>query len=177
MAGPWETVGDAVGDVVGGAARAVRAVAGVFDIGEPVGNDYGSSHWPGWAHDEICSMLDTTVDPGDVHEGARAWNEQREWAVDIVARLTDDLRRTVSDGWCGGSADAAIASLEPVDRWSISQSDAAEHTGRLLDDSGSAAGQAKVAVPPPIHHDWGQSLSTFNLSGVGPVFVLSLIHI
>ncbi|MGH3923725.1 MAG: hypothetical protein ACRDTT_12805, partial [Pseudonocardiaceae bacterium] len=175
MAGPWEIAGDAVGDVVGGVAggvvRGVGAVAGLFDVGEPEGNDHGSSHWPGWRHDEIRSMLDNTVDPGDVHEGARVWNEQRQWAADIVTRLTDDLRRTVSNSWRGASADAAIASLEPVDRWSASQSDAAERTGRLLDDSGSAAGQAKATVPPAVHHDWRQSLTSFGLGGPGATLV------
>ncbi|MGH3942148.1 MAG: PPE domain-containing protein [Pseudonocardiaceae bacterium] len=175
MAGSWEIAGDAIGHVVGGVAggvaRGVGAVAGLFDVGEPEGNDYGSSHWPGWEHEEICSMLDTTVEPGDVHEGARAWNDQRLWAADIVKRLTDDLGEIVSNGWHGKSADAAVASLEPVDRWSSSQSEAAEHTGRLLDDSGSAVGQTKATVPPPVHHDLRRSLTSFAVGGVPGAFV------
>lgn len=68
MAGPW----DIVGDVASGIARGAREVAGVFDIGEPSGNDHASSNWAAWGHDEIRSMLDTSVEPSDINDVARS---------------------------------------------------------------------------------------------------------
>ncbi|MGQ0776907.1 MAG: hypothetical protein ACT4NY_21230 [Pseudonocardiales bacterium] len=167
MAGPW----DIVGDVASGIARGAREVAGVFDIGEPSGNDHASSNWAAWGHEEIRSMLDTSVEPGEINEVAGLWRDQGARATDMIIRLASDLNTIVSSGWRGGSADAAIASLEPIKQWSASQAQAAEQTTRLMDDSGYAAGQAKATVPPAVHHDMRQSLTTFAVGGLGAAFV------
>lgn len=174
MAGVWDNVGefasgvvDGAGQVVGGIARGVGDVVGIFDVGEASGTDGGSSHWAAWGHAEIRSMLDTTVDPADIDEGARAWAEWNRLAADIITRWTSELREMVSAGWRGGSAEAALGSLGPVDNWAYGLSDNGEHTARLLDGSGYSAGQAKAAVPPAESHDWGRSLTSFGLGGPG----------
>ncbi|MGQ0776637.1 MAG: hypothetical protein ACT4NY_19790 [Pseudonocardiales bacterium] len=174
MAGVWDNVGefasgvvDGAGQVVGGIARGVGDVVGVFDIGESSGTDGGSSNWAAWGHAEIRSMLDTTVDPADIDEGARAWAQWNRLAADIITRWTSELREMVSAGWRGGSADAALGSLGPVDNWAYGLSENGEQTARLLDGSGYSAGQAKAAVPPAESHDWGRSLTSFGLGGPG----------
>lgn len=116
-------------------------------------------------------MLDTTVDPADIDEGARAWAEWNRQAADIITRWTAELRGIVSAGWRGGSADAALNSLGPVDNWVYGLFDNGEHTARLLDGSGYSAGRAKAAVPPAESHDWGRSLTSFGLGGPGYALV------
>ncbi|MCA1672483.1 MAG: hypothetical protein LC799_09850, partial [Actinobacteria bacterium] len=171
---PWEPVGEAVGDaagaVAGGVVRGVEAVGGVLDIGEPSGADGGSSNWSAWGHAEIRSMLDTTVEPGLIHEIARLWRTRGEAANAMMTTLTAELRAIVSAGWRGESADAAVRSLEPVQAWAATVREAAERTTQLMDASGSSVGQAKTAVPPPVPHDWRQSLTSYargGLVGVG----------
>ncbi|HEU0087143.1 MAG TPA: hypothetical protein VFQ77_05785 [Pseudonocardiaceae bacterium] len=178
MTGVWDSVGefaggvvDGAGEVVGGIARGVGDVVGVFDIGEARGTAGGSSNWAAWGHAEICAMLDTTVEPADIDEGARAWAEWNRRAADIITQWTVELRAIVSAGWRGASADAALASLGPVDSWVQSLSDNGEHTAKLLDSSGYSAGQAKATVPPAVSHDWRQSLTSFGLGGPGAALV------
>jgi len=147
MAGPWDVVAD------------------VFGLGEANGNDHGSSNWAAWGHQEICSMLDISVDPGDIGDAARAWSDQARNDADIVTGLARDLQQIVSGGWRGASAEAAITALGPINDWVASVARVGDHTTALMDASGFSAGQAKAAVPPAISHDWGQSLRSFALAG------------
>lgn len=110
-------------------------------------------------------MLDDTVDPADIDEGAHAWREQSQRDTDIITGLTHDLNGIVSAGWRGESADAAIRALGPVNDWAASVTEAAGQTAQLLDTSGYYAGQAKVAVPPPVHFDSLQSLTSTVFGG------------
>lgn len=186
MAGPFDIVGDIAGGVAdgvtsaagavadeatdvagavaGGVARGVGAVAGVLGIGGASGTNGGSSRWEAWGHEEIYAMLET-VDPADIDEGAQAWREQSERDASIITALTDGLNGIVSAGWRGESADAAIGALGPVNDWATSLTEASGQTAQLLDTSGYYAGQAKVAVPPPVHFDLRQSLTSTVFGG------------
>jgi PPE family len=148
MAGAWDVVGDVLG------------------LGGPSGNDHGSSNWAAWGHQEIRSMLDISVDPGDIGDAARAWSDQARNDADIVIGLTRDLQQIASGGWRGASAEAAIAALGPINDWAVSRAETADHTTALMDASGFSAGQAKATVPPATSHDWGQSLRSFAVGGV-----------
>jgi hypothetical protein len=152
MAGVWDVVADALG------------------FG-PSGNDHASSNWAAWGHEEICSMLQTSVDPADIDDAARAWRDLGRHADDLVAGLTRDLQGIVFDGWHGASADAALTALGPINQWSADQADTVERTTRLMDDSASSTAQAKSAVPPPVSHDWNESLRSFTIGGGAGVFV------
>jgi hypothetical protein len=152
LAGVWDVVADALG------------------FG-PSGNDHASSNWAAWGHEEICSMLQTSVDPADIDEAARAWRDQGRHADDLVTGLARDLQGIVFDGWHGASADAALTALGPINQWSADQADTAERTTRLMDDSASSTAQAKSAVPPPLSHDWNESLRSFTIGGGAGVFV------
>jgi hypothetical protein len=152
MAGAWDVVADALG------------------FG-PSGNDHASSDWAAWGHEEICSMLETSVDPADIDDAARAWRDQGRHADDLVTGLTRDLQAIVFDGWRGASADAALTALGPINQWSANQADAVERTTGLMDDSASSTAQAKSAVPPPVSHDWSESLRSFGIGGGVGVFV------
>jgi hypothetical protein len=152
MAGPWDVVADALG------------------FG-PSGNDHASSNWAAWGHEEICSMLQTSVDPGDIDDAARVWRDQGRHAEDLVTGLTRDLQGIVFDGWRGASADAALTALGPINQWSAEQADTADRTTQLMDDSASSTAQAKSAVPPPKPHDWNESLRSFAIGGGVGVFV------
>ncbi|MGH3572686.1 MAG: WXG100 family type VII secretion target, partial [Pseudonocardiaceae bacterium] len=88
MAGAWDVVADALG------------------FG-PSGNDHASSNWAAWGHEEICSMLQTSVDPADIDDAARAWRQQGSNTTDAITGLTRDLQAIVFDGWRGAAADAA----------------------------------------------------------------------
>ncbi|MGQ0775709.1 MAG: hypothetical protein ACT4NY_15040 [Pseudonocardiales bacterium] len=158
------------GEVVEGAGRVVREVAGVFDIGESSGNDHGSSNWAAWGHHEIRSMLDNTVDEGDIQEAAQAWRVQREKDVEIIASLTRDLNGIISNGWGGLSGEKAMGALDPVNQWSATFAEAARLTGELMEHSGSSAGQAKAAVPPAVDHDIRQTFANFVKGGVPRAF-------
>lgn len=147
-------------------AGPLDVVADLLGFGEPSGTDGGSSNWAAWGHAEIRSMLDTSVDPGDIGDAARAWSDQARNDADIVTGLTRDLQQIVSGGWRGASAEAAITALGPIDQWAASQADTADRTTALMDASGSSAGQAKATVPPAKSHDWGQSLRSFAVGGV-----------
>ena len=147
MAGAWDVVADLLG------------------FGDPRGTDGGSSNWAAWGHAEIRSMLDTSVDSSDISDAASAWRDLGRHAIDVITGLTRDLNETVSGGWRGAAADAAISSLGPVNQWSAGLADTADHTTALMDAAGSSAGQAKATVPPAQSHDWGQSLRSFALSG------------
>jgi hypothetical protein len=147
-------------------AGPIDIVADLLGFGEPSGTDGGSSNWAAWGHQEIRSMLDTSVDPGDIDDAARVWRDQGRDATDLVTGLTRDLNGIVSGGWRGDSAEAAIAALEPINDWAVSQADTAERTTALMDASGSSAGQAKATVPLAKSHDWGQSLRSFAVGGV-----------
>ncbi|MGH4009884.1 MAG: PPE domain-containing protein [Pseudonocardiaceae bacterium] len=146
-------------------AGPIDIVTDLLGLGGPSGTDGGSSNWAAWGHAEIRSMLDTSVDPSDISDAASAWRDLGRHATDIVTGLTRDLNGTVSGGWRGAGADAAVAALAPLDQWSASVADAADHTTALMDASGSSAGQAKATVPPAKEHDWGQSLRSFALGG------------
>ncbi|MGH3846793.1 MAG: WXG100 family type VII secretion target, partial [Pseudonocardiaceae bacterium] len=152
MTGAWDVVADALG------------------FG-PSGNDHASSNWAAWGHEEICSMLQTSVDPGDIDDAARAWRNQGRHAEDLVTGLTRDLQGIVFGGWRGAAADAALTALGPVNRWSAEQADTADRTTQLMDDSASSTAQAKSAVPPPKPHDWNESLRSFAIGGGAGVFV------
>ena len=147
MAGAWDVVADLLG--VGGSS----------------GNDHGSSNWAAWGHPEIRSMLDTSVDPGDIGDTARLWRDQGRNAAELVSGLTRDLNGIVSGGWRGAAADAASAALDPINQWSARVADTAERTTALMDAAGFSAAQAKAAVPPPKSHDWGESLRSFTTTG------------
>ncbi|MGH3776611.1 MAG: PPE domain-containing protein [Pseudonocardiaceae bacterium] len=140
-------------------------VADLLGLGGPSGTDGGSSNWAAWGHAEIRSMLDTSVEPSDISDAAGAWRDLGRHATDIVTGLTRGLNVTVTGGWRGAGADAAVTALGPLDQWSASVADAADHTTALMDASGSSAGQAKATVPPAMSHDWGQSLRSFALGG------------
>jgi hypothetical protein len=171
MAGPAEIVGGFAEGAREIASNPGGAMAGVFDIGEASGTDHGSSNWAAWGHEEIRKMLDTTVHPGVIGEGARLWRALRESAEDIIKRSTAELRGIVADGWRGEAADAAIRSLGPVGDWTDSVSAAMDRTAQLMDDSGYYAGQAKATVPQPQPHDWKRSLGSFALGGGVGAFV------
>jgi PPE family protein len=141
-------------------------VADLLGVGGPSGNDHESSNWAAWGHEEIRSMLDTSVDPGDVGEAAGAWREQGRNMADVITGLTRDLNGIVIGGWRGASADTALTALPPIDQWLASVADTADRTTALMDASGSSAAQAKAAVPPPKPHDWGESL--LSLAAGGP---------
>jgi hypothetical protein len=140
-------------------------VADLLGVGGPSGNDHGSSNWAAWGHEEIRSMLDISVDPGDVGEAAGAWREQGRNTADVITGLTRDLNGIVIGGWRGASADTALTALPPIDQWLASVADTADRTTALMDASGSSAAQAKAAVPPPKSHDWGESLLSFAAGG------------
>ncbi|HEV2885755.1 MAG TPA: PPE domain-containing protein [Jatrophihabitans sp.] len=146
-------------------------MADLLGIGGPSGTDGGSSNWAAWGHAEIRSMLDTSVDPGDIIDAADGWRDLSRHATDVVTGLTRDLDEIVSGGWHGTAANAAVAALGPVNQWSASVAEAAEHTTALMDASGSSAGQAKATVPVAKPHDWGQSLRSFALSGPAGAFI------
>ncbi|HKR51021.1 MAG TPA: PPE domain-containing protein [Pseudonocardiaceae bacterium] len=152
-------------------AGAWDVVADVFGFGGDSGNDHGSSNWAAWEHTEIRSMLDTSVDPGDVSDAASAWRDLGRHAIDIVTGLTRDLDEIVAGGWRGSAADVAIAALGPINQWSASLAETADHTTALMDASGSSAGQAKATVPPAKPHDWGRSLRSFALGGPAGAFI------
>jgi hypothetical protein len=152
MAGAWDVVADAMGF---GAS----------------GNDHASSNWAAWGHEEICSMLDTSVDPSDIGDAARAWRDQGRAADHLVTGLTRDLHQVVFEGWRGASAGAALTVLGPINQWSADQADTAERITRLMDDSASSVSQAKSAVPPPVSHDWNESLRSFSIAGGTGVFI------
>ncbi|OLE25663.1 MAG: hypothetical protein AUG49_10200 [Catenulispora sp. 13_1_20CM_3_70_7] len=137
------------------------AVAGLLGFGGPSGNDHGSSNWAAWGHREIRSMLDHSVDPGDIGDAAQAWRDQSRGDAAIVTGLTRDLQQTVSGGWRGASADAALAPLGAINQWSTGHTDIADHTSQLMADSGSSVAQAKASVPPPRSHNWRESLLSF----------------
>ncbi|HEX6403189.1 MAG TPA: hypothetical protein VF003_08565 [Pseudonocardiaceae bacterium] len=141
------------------------AVAGLLGFGGPSGNDHGSSNWAAWGHQEIRSMLDHSVVPGDIGDAAQAWREQSRGDAAIVTGLTQDLQQTVSGGWRGASADAALAPLGAINQWSTGHTDIADHTAQLMADSGSSAAQAKASVPPPHSHNWRESLVSFATGG------------
>jgi hypothetical protein len=146
-------------------------VADLLGFGGPSGTDGGSSNWAAWGHAEIRSMLDTSVDPGDIIDAADGWRDLSRHASDLVTGLTRDLNEIVSGGWHGTAADAAVAALGPVNQWSASVAEAAGHTTALMDASGTSAGQAKATVPAANPHDWGQSLRSFTLGGPVGAFV------
>ncbi|HEY2764382.1 MAG TPA: hypothetical protein VGJ13_10280 [Pseudonocardiaceae bacterium] len=164
-----------LGDIVDGAKKAVTnpvgAVEGLFGGGDPSGNDHGSSNWASWGHAEIRSMLDDSVQPADIEEGARAWAALGSDARTIMSSLTQDLRGIVSNGWRGAAADAANASLGPVDHWTEGVKQAADHTSQLASDSGYYAGQAKATVPPAPSHDWTETVTTGAVFGPGGAIV------
>ncbi|MBV8995985.1 MAG: hypothetical protein JO287_20295 [Pseudonocardiales bacterium] len=141
------------------------AVAGLLGFGGPSGNDHGSSNWAAWGHQEIRAMLDHSVDPGDIGDAAQAWLDQARSDAAIVAGLTRDLQQTVSGGWRGASADAALAPLGAINQWSTGHTDIADHTSQLMADSGSSTAQAKASVPPPRSHNWRESLLSFATGG------------
>jgi hypothetical protein len=143
----------------------IGIVAGLFGFGGPDGNDHGSSNWAAWGHPEIYSMLHESVDPGDIGETAAAWRDQGRNTADVLSGFTRDLNGIVAGGWRGASADAAVAALPPIDQWSASHAGAADHITRLMEDSGSAAGQAKASVPPPKSHNWVETLAVSTLTG------------
>ncbi|MDQ2884132.1 MAG: PPE domain-containing protein [Actinomycetota bacterium] len=152
MAGVWDVVADALG------------------FG-PSGNDHASSNWAAWGHEEIYSMLETSVDPADIDEAARTWRQQGRSTTDSITGCTRDLQGIVFDGWRGASADAALTALGPINQWSADHADTAEHTTRLMDDLASSTAQAKSAVPPPVSHDWSESLRSFAVGGGAGVLV------
>ena len=146
-------------------------VADLLGFGGPSGTDGGSSNWAAWGHAEIRSMLDTSVDPGDIIDAAHGWRDLSRQASDIVTGLTRELNNIVSGGWHGTAADAAVTALAPVNQWSASVARAADHTTALMDASGASAGQAKATVPAAKPHDWGQSLRSFALGGPTGAFI------
>ncbi|MGH3795444.1 MAG: hypothetical protein ACRDSP_11185 [Pseudonocardiaceae bacterium] len=162
-------IGDVVGNIADGVKGAVtdpvKAVAGAFGVGDPSGNDHGSSNWAAWGHPEIRSMLDQTVNPGNIDEVARLWGTQGPALQHIITSCTTDLQRIVSNGWRGQSAGAATASLAPINDWAGSVHGAAGDTTQLMSASGSAAGQAKATVPAAPSHNWAESLGTTMLLG------------
>jgi len=147
------------------------AVAGLLGFGGPSGNDHGSSNWAAWGHQEIRAMLDHSVDPGDIGEAAQAWRDQARGDADLVTGLTRDLQQTVSAGWRGASADAALAPLGAIDQWSAGHTDVADQTSQLMADSGSSAAQAKAGVPPPRSHNWRESLLSFATGGAAGALI------
>ncbi len=110
-------------------------------------------------------MLDTSVDVADIDDAARAWRQQGRNTTDAITGLSRDLTGIVFDGWRGASADAALTALGPINQWSANQADTAARTTQLMDDSASSVSQAKSAVPPPVSHDWKESLLSFAVGG------------
>ncbi|HJT03162.1 MAG TPA: hypothetical protein VJ757_05970, partial [Pseudonocardiaceae bacterium] len=146
-------------------------VADLFGFGGPSGNDHGSSNWAAWGHEEIRAMLDHSVDPASIGETAQLWCNQGRSADDLVTALTRDLQQTVSGGWRGASADAALAPLGAINQWSASAAEIADHTSQLMADSGSSAAQAKAGVPPPRSHNWRESLFSFTTGGAAGALI------
>jgi hypothetical protein len=128
-----------------------------------------SVNWVTWEHPEICRMLDTSVDPGNIGDGVQAWRDQGQNMRDVLTGLVHDLNRIVSSGWRGGSSDRAINALGPIDQWSASVAETTERITALMDASGSSVAQAKATVPPPKSFDWGElrrSVATDGLVGM-----------
>jgi hypothetical protein len=152
---------DEVGDTV---QRGAEVVGDLLDINEPKDDDDGSSNWAAWAHPEICSMLDTSVDPDQVEGIAMEWRELAT-ASEEFAQFARDLSVIVTGGWRGESANAAIAAMVPIGDWSTQLAQAVQHTSDLMSASAGAAGQAKVTVPHAESHDWGGTLRSFGSGG------------
>lgn len=155
---------------------AIGIVAGLLGLGGPSGNDHGSSNWAAWGHPEIRSMLDTSVDPGDIGDAAAAWRDQGRNTADVLTGFTRDLNGIVTGGWRGAAADAATAALAPIDQWSTSVAETADRTTQLMDASGSSVAQAKASVPPPKSHDWGESLRSFAIAGPAGAMVDAVVQ-
>ena len=116
-------------------------------------------------------MLDHSVDPGDIGDAAQALRDQARGDEAIVTGLARDLQQTVSGGWRGASADAALAPLGAISQWSAGHTDIADHTSQLMADSGSSAAQAKASVPPPRSHNWRESLLSFATGGAAGALI------
>ncbi|HEY6424637.1 MAG TPA: PPE domain-containing protein [Pseudonocardiaceae bacterium] len=157
-------------------AGPLDVVADLLGLGGPSGNDGGSSNWAAWGHPEICSMLDTSVEPGDIGDAAATWRGQARSTEDVIAGAARDLEQVVSGGWRGASADAALTAVGPIYDWSSAVSATVDHTTQLMDASGEAAGRAKASVPPAQPHDWGESLRSFAVSGVAGAFVDAVVQ-
>jgi hypothetical protein len=154
----------------------IGVVAGLLGFGGASGNDHGSSNWAAWGHPEIYSMLHDSVDPGDIGDAAGAWCDQGRNTADVLTGFTRDINGIVTGGWRGVAADAATASLLPIDQWSTSVVEAADRTTQLMDASGSSVAQAKSSVPPPRAHDWGESLRSFAVAGPAGAMVDAVVQ-
>ena len=154
----------------------IGVVAGLLGFGGTSGNDHGSSNWAAWGHPEIYSMLHDSVDPGDIGDAAGAWRDQGRNTADVLTGFTRDLSGIVTGGWRGVAADAASASLPPIDQWSTSVTDTADRTTQLMDVSGASVAQAKASVPPPRSHDWGESLRSFAIAGPAGAMVDAVVQ-
>ncbi|MGH3865553.1 MAG: WXG100 family type VII secretion target [Pseudonocardiaceae bacterium] len=125
-----------------------------------------SVNWMNWSHPEICQMLHTSVDPGNIGDGVGAWRDQNKNTENALTGLAPDLNRIVAGGWRGGAADRAINALGPIDQWSVGVAETTERIAALMDAAGSSAAQAKAAVPPPKSFDWGEFGRSFTTSGL-----------
>ena len=159
MSWPLGPAVDVVTDVVTEGARRLGGLAAdVFDIGEASGNDGGSSDWDAWGHQEMYSMIRGTADPGDIQEGAAAYQQIGDAVGQSFATFVHELNGTIEGGWRGEAADAAVASNEPIRQWSVQLSDAVTQTGQLMDGSGQSVEQARRDVPPPVEFSVSRSL-------------------
>ncbi len=177
-AGVFEDVTDKVTEVTTDAAQWALKTARNSPLGDALGlnpsagDDGGSSRWENWSHQAIRDMLDETVRPADVHEGAREWETARTEASEIITGVTGELSGILKGGWGGESGAKALGALGPINAYASELAPEVGRTRGLLTGSGEAADQARAQVEPPVEFDVGQTIRkavTPVILGGGPL--------
>lgn len=115
------------------------------------------TYYLGYDHPAMQRMVNDDVDPAQVHDTGRAYNEIGNSLVDGQAVLTRAVSASEAD-WQGDAGDAARGFLGQLAAWTGAVGTAAQLAGNRMAVQGEAVERAKNSMPEPSSFDMGDAV-------------------
>ncbi|RJO80001.1 hypothetical protein D5S18_01780 [Nocardia panacis] len=99
-------------------------------------------------HEEIHRKVQL-LDPSALAAGKQAWHGSAGGLAEAVAQAHTEIRAAIADGWRGGAAETAAATVRDFEHTGQRLADVMAAVAQRLGQAGDAAEALKAAVPQP----------------------------
>lgn len=116
------------------------------------------THYQGYDHHSMKSMVNDDMDPGQVDETGAAWNELGNKLIEFEAAMKSAVSQSRED-WSGESGAAARNFMTGVGAWMGSTGKEFHLASNRMHAQSEAAGSAKSAMPEPVDFSMGDAFA------------------